>query len=143
VEVTPMFNPIGVTAMIPCSDLARAEGWYAEKLGLKPMGEDEGGAYYSLGDTRFALYPSQFVGTAQSTAMTFDVEDVDDAVQTLKGNGVTFEEYDLGEWGKTIEGILTAKSADAGEFKNAWFKDPDGNILAISDLVSKVTALRR
>lgn len=138
-----MFNPIGVTAMVPCSDFARAKGWYAEKLGLKPMGEDEGGAYYALGDTRFALYPSQFVGTNQATVMTFDVDDVDDAVQTLKANGVTFEDYDMGEWGKTVDGILTAKSPDAGDFKTAWFKDPDGNILAISDLVSKVTALRR
>jgi catechol 2,3-dioxygenase-like lactoylglutathione lyase family enzyme len=134
-----MFDPNGVTAMVPCSDLERAKGWYAEKLGLKPMGEDEGGAYYALGDTRFAVYPSQFVGTAKSTALTFDVNDVDDAVQDLKEKGVTFEEYDLGEWGKTVDGILTAKSEGAGEFKNAWFKDPDDNILAISDIVSKVS----
>ena len=131
-----MFNPTGVHASIACTDLDRATEWYAEKLGLKPMGGDPNGAYYAVGETRFLLYPSQFSGTAQNTVMTFEVDDVEGAVQDLMANGITFEEYDMGEWGKTVNGVMTVKSEDVGEFLMAWFKDIDGNVLGISNLVS-------
>lgn len=131
-----MFNPTGAHASIAVADLDRAKEWYAEKLGLKPMGEDPNGAYYTVGETRFLLYPSQFAGTAQNTVMTFEVDDVEEAVQDLSRNGVTMEEYDMGEWGKTVNGVMTVKSEDVGEFLMAWFKDIDGNIVGISNLVS-------
>jgi catechol 2,3-dioxygenase-like lactoylglutathione lyase family enzyme len=57
--------------------------------------------------------------------MAFMVDDIDAAVKGLRDAGVTFEEYDLPGL-KTVDGI-----ADAEGERGAWFKDPDGNILAL------------
>jgi hypothetical protein len=57
--------------------------------------------------------------------MTWEVDDVDDVVRTLKGKGVQFEHYDLPH---------TRREGDvhvSGDIKVAWFKDPDGNILSV------------
>jgi hypothetical protein len=56
------------------------------------------------------------------------VDDVEKAVVDLRSKGVTFEEYDMPGI-KTVNGI-----ADMGDFKGAWFKDPEGNILAIGSM---------
>ena len=80
---------------------------------------------YRAGDARVFVYPSEFVGTNQATAATFQGGDIDAAVAELRGKGVTFEEYDLPEV-KTENGI-----AQLGSDRGAWFKDPDGNILAL------------
>jgi catechol 2,3-dioxygenase-like lactoylglutathione lyase family enzyme len=74
------------------------------------------------------VYPSQFAGTSKSTCMAFEVDgDLETAVKELRDGGVTFEEYDLPGL-KTENGI-----AEIGGVKGAWFKDPDGNILAVAE----------
>ena len=118
---------VGIHATIPCRDLEAAKAWYADKLGFEPDEEEPQGAYYQVGDSRFLLYPSQFAGTNEATAASFEVEDVDATVAELKERGVVFEEYDLPGL-KTEGGIVE----DAG-FRGGWFKDPDGNILAVAE----------
>jgi catechol 2,3-dioxygenase-like lactoylglutathione lyase family enzyme len=108
------------------ADLGRAKAWYAEKLGWNPMAELEGLAIYKVGETYFTLYQSEYAGTAQNTVMNWTVDDITSTVEELRGRGLTFEEYDLGEV-KTVDGIMT----DPAGFKNAWFKDPDGNIVGL------------
>ena len=58
----------------------------------------------------------------------FIVDDVEDTVKGLKDRGVVFEEYDFPGL-KTENGIATM-----GNVKGAWFRDPDGNILAVSQV---------
>jgi len=57
--------------------------------------------------------------------MTFEVDDVEMAVKELRDRGIVFEEYDFPGL-KTVDGIAEIQGA-----KGAWFKDPDGNILAV------------
>jgi len=57
------------------------------------------------------------------------VEDVDEAVEELRERGVTFEQYDMPGLKTDERGI-----ADIEGVKGAWFKDPEGNILAITEL---------
>jgi hypothetical protein len=57
--------------------------------------------------------------------VTWPVADVDAEVKLLKGRGVQFEHYDFP--GMTRNGDIH----DTGRGKAAWFKDPEGNILAI------------
>ncbi len=123
-----MFESIPLHATLAATDMARAKAWYADKLGLQPVEEDEGGgsAWYETGGVRFQLYQSAFAGTNQATAATFAVDDFDAAVESLRGRGVVFEEYDMGEF-KTVDGVLTLPSGE----KAAWFKDSEGNILAM------------
>lgn len=127
-----MFETIPLHATLPAADMGRAKAWYADKLGLEPVEEDDaggGGAWYETGGMRFLLYQSAFAGTNQATAACFSVEDFDGAVESMRGRGVAFEEYDMGEI-KTVDGVLTLPDGQ----KAAWFKDSEGNILAISTM---------
>ena len=114
---------------LPVSDMERAKAWYAEKLGMKPVSEDPGGAWYESGGVSFALFPTQYAGTAQNTAMEWSVEDIQAVVTDLKERGVVFDHYDME--GMTWEGDV----AVMGPYKGCWFKDSEGNILAMTEVV--------
>ena len=122
-----MLGKADATPMIAVSDLDRARTFYQEKLGLKTKDEWGGeGATLKSGDTLINLYRSEFAGTNKATALTFEVDDVDEEVSELKEKGVFFEHYDL-------PGLEARGDLYVGEkgFKTAWFKDPDGNILSL------------
>jgi predicted enzyme related to lactoylglutathione lyase len=124
-------SPIRPT--IPVVDLDRAKRFYETTLGLKtvPANNDNtsGIAIFECGDgTRVELYqrgPSK----ADHTIATFEVSDIEEEVNMLKGKGVNFEEYDMPEI-KTQNGIATQ-----GSVKAAWFKDSEGNILCIHQII--------
>jgi catechol 2,3-dioxygenase-like lactoylglutathione lyase family enzyme len=121
-----MFEPVRAVPTIAVSDIDRAKEFYGGTLGLKVKDERADGVRYEAGGgTLLLVYPSQFAGTARSTYMGFDVDDLEKAVEELRGRGVVFEEYDMPGL-KTVNGI-----AEIEGVKGAWFKDPDGNILAI------------
>ena len=81
---------------------------------------------FKSGKSTVNVYRSQYAGTNEATAATWAVgEDVDNIVQELKAKGVKFEHYDFP--GMKREGDVHV----AGKIRNAWFKDPDGNILSI------------
>jgi catechol 2,3-dioxygenase-like lactoylglutathione lyase family enzyme len=120
-----MFDQFAAVAMLPASDIERAKGWYQEKLGLTPYQESEGGLEYAVaGGTRFGVYPSQFAGTNQATAMGFEVSDLDKAADDLIAKGVTFEHFDLPYATTDDRGV-----AQMGPYRGFWFKDSEGNIL--------------
>jgi len=113
-------------AYLPASDIARARHFYEQKLGFKPKQEIAGGVVYEFGDrTACFLYPSANAGTSKASQAFWQVDDVEREVAELKGRGVTFEEYD-------VPGMKTHNSiATGGGAKTAWFKDTEGNILAV------------
>jgi catechol 2,3-dioxygenase-like lactoylglutathione lyase family enzyme len=113
-------------AFLPASDLARARKFYAEKLGFQPIEDDEGMLMYHSGNARFAVYATQFAGIAQHTLMSWEVDDLDAVMSELRRRGVVFEEYDMPGL-KTVNGV-----AELGPSRGAWFKDSEGNILAIA-----------
>jgi catechol-2,3-dioxygenase len=113
-------------ATIPVKDIEVARRFYQEKLGLQPSPSDEESVLlYKSGRSTVMVYESQFAGTNKATAATWEVGDVEREVQILKDKGVAFEHYDMPEM--TRRGDVHV----AGKTKAAWFKDPDGNILAI------------
>jgi catechol 2,3-dioxygenase-like lactoylglutathione lyase family enzyme len=125
-----MFGSAPLHPVLPASDLDRAKRWYSEKLDLEPVREDEyGGAEYEAGGATFLLYRSEFAGTNKATAAGFRVDDFDGAIAELRSRGVVFEEVDFGEFGSTVDGVMTMPDSND---KAAWFKDSEGNILAIS-----------
>ena len=115
-------------ATIAVKDLKAAKKFYGDTLGLEPEGNgDEEVQVYRAGNSRVVVYRSQFAGTNKATAATWNLGDeVENVVNDLKRKGVGFEHYDMP--GLTRKGDLHV----AGTFKAAWFKDPDGNILALS-----------
>lgn len=115
-------------ATIPAKDLSGTRKFYEEVLGLKVFREDPAGITYQAGDSALFLYPTEYAGTAQHTLGGFRVSDIESAVADLRAKGVTFEEYDMPGL-KTVNGI-----AELGGEKGAWFKDPEGNILSLSEV---------
>jgi predicted enzyme related to lactoylglutathione lyase len=124
-----MLNESKVTANIPAADLERARRFYADKLGLTPTQENDGGLVYTTGGgTTFFVYQTEYAGQAGHTIAQFHVGDVDAAVADLKSQGLTFEHYDLP--GVTWDGDV-ASIPEMG--RAAWFKDSEGNILCLDD----------
>jgi catechol 2,3-dioxygenase-like lactoylglutathione lyase family enzyme len=108
-------------------DLAKARAWYADKLHWEPTIEPPGVLVYELdGASAFTIYETPFAGTAKNTVMNWVVPNVRTEVTRLRERGVTFEEYDFGEF-KTVDGVMDTPDGNA----NAWFKDPDGNIVGL------------
>jgi catechol 2,3-dioxygenase-like lactoylglutathione lyase family enzyme len=128
VEVSLVLESASTHTMIAVKDLGLAKEFYGGRLGLTASEERAGTAvrYETRGGTWFLVYQSTFAGTAKSTCMRFEVEDIEAVVTQLRDRGIVFEEYDL-PGVKTVNGIAHHVSGARG----AWFKDPDGNILQI------------
>jgi predicted enzyme related to lactoylglutathione lyase len=119
-QKSPMYS------YIPAKDVKRARQFYEQKLGLKPKQETAGGVVYEFAEhTACFLYPTPNAGTSRASQAFWQVEDIEREVAELKARGVRFEEYDMPGM-KTENGIVTAGGA-----KSAWFKDSEGNIMAL------------
>ena len=115
-----------VIPYIPATDIARARKFYEEKVGLVPREEIAGGVVYECaGGSWIFLYHSGAAGTSKASQAFWQVKDLEAEVRELRARGVVFEEYDMPGL-KTVNGIATG-----GGTKAAWFKDSEGNIMAI------------
>lgn len=126
-----MLRDAKVEAVVPVSDLERAIDFYTQKLGLELVERlddmpENPEARFGAGETTLAAYKSVGAGQSRHTLAAFVVDDIESTVRRLRDNGVAFEEYDLPGL-KTENGI-----ARTGATLGAWFKDPDGNILAVA-----------
>jgi len=110
---------------IPAKDLARARAFYEEKLGFKAKEITAGGVTYEFANgTACFLYPTPNAGTSQASQGFWQVKDIEKEVAELTARGVKFEKYDMPTMDE--RGISTAGGAKA-----AWFKDTEGNIMAL------------
>jgi catechol 2,3-dioxygenase-like lactoylglutathione lyase family enzyme len=124
-----MLANLKIGPTLPASDLDRAKAFYGDTLGLTPAEETPAGAAFECGGgTGLFLFPSPNAGKCPTTYAGWDVDDLEAVVNHLKSKGVIFEEYDTPEY-KTVDGIATF-----GDAKAAWFKDTEGNILALSQM---------
>ena len=121
-----MLGKANATPMIAVKDIDRARKFYEGTLGLETS-DEMGGEVLAVksGGTTISIYRSEFAGTNQATALTFDVADIEAEVRELKDKGIFFEQYDMP--GLEKQGDLYV----AEGMKTTWFKDPDGNILSL------------
>lgn len=113
-------------AYLPAADVDRARRFYEGQLGFKPKAEVAGGVIYEFGQQTAAfLYPTPNAGTSKASQAFWQVDDVDREIVALKACGVKFEEYDM-PGARSPSGAVIAGGAKA-----AWFKDSEGNILAL------------
>jgi catechol 2,3-dioxygenase-like lactoylglutathione lyase family enzyme len=134
----PMFGDKDAVPMIAVNDLSRARKFYQDTLGLQPVGPDNPEVQlYQSGNTRIAVYVSQYAGTNKATTLNWAVDDIESVVADLKSRGIKFEHYDMP--GTTRQGDVHV----SGPIKNAWFKDPDGNILAVMNRMEVAAKARR
>jgi len=118
------------SAIVAVSDLERARTFYEDTLGLtRSPGEEEKGVLgFRTGDTGLIVYQSDYAGTNRANAVVWQMKgDLVETVNHLRAKGVTFERYDFPgmEWRDGVH--------EAGPVKLAWFKDPDGNILHLTE----------
>ena len=118
-----------VRPSVVVSDIARAAEFYEGKLGLRPAEaqSDESRIYACGAGTSLHIYESPVPsGRASATLATWYVADLEEVVDELGSNGVTFERYDDPALKADEKGIH-----QLGDGRVAWFSDPDGNTFAI------------
>jgi predicted enzyme related to lactoylglutathione lyase len=126
-----MLQKYPLRAYIPAKDLERARRFYEGKVGLKPKDVSADGVFYEFaGGTACFLYPTAGAGTSKASQAFWDVDDVESVMRELEQRGVKFEDYDMPGM-KTVNHIF-----EGGGAKAAWFKDSEGNIMA---LVQEIT----
>ena len=133
-----MLDDGAVATRLPAQDLQRARAFYAEKLGLEPAEERPGGLLYRCASGEFALFETDGAPSGSHTQMAWQVGDIEAVVAQLSARGVVFEEYGLP--GLTTAGGIAQvdgnypSKGSVGE-RAAWFKDSEGNLLAIGQPV--------
>ena len=122
------FTRAEVGAVLPCSDYGRCVAFYRDTLGFQ-VEEDKdmpGNAMVIAGNgSMFALYERPEPTQAKHTTLGIMVDDFDSSISYLRSHGVKLEDIDQPGL-KTENGIVTI-----GEFKSSWFKDSEGNIIAL------------
>ncbi|MBA3901601.1 MAG: VOC family protein [Bacteroidetes bacterium] len=126
-----MLKTSAVTTILPVSDLERASDFYENILGLLPKGHTpEGNLLYSFGEGFFiALSKHPDDVFTEYTALSFEVEDLDEAIAELKEKGISFIKYPVPD--AKSKGIVYEMQGE----KAAWFKDTEGNVISIHQLV--------
>lgn len=126
-----MFKPKEAFNTCSVDDLEKARAFYVDVLGLRV--DDEGGMGLNLhlpgGRSQF-IYPKDDHQPATFTILNFVVDDIEDAMDDLKGKGVRFERYDREDLPQDEKGVARGLRAGMGP-DIAWFTDPAGNVLSV------------
>jgi len=119
-----MFKDTQAFSSFSVNDIAKAKEFYNNTMGLE-VSEDEMGmlGLHLAGSRQLFVYPKPNHTPATFTVLNFPVDDIDQAVDELDKRGVRFEQYE-DEMKTDAKGIFRA-------MKQAWFKDPAGNILSV------------
>ena len=144
-----------IHAALPATNLERAKRFYSEKLGLAPESEAPGGIFFRSAQTHLLIFPSGETASGTHTQVAWEVNDIESEVAALKARGVIFEEYNTPLL-TTINSVavtdpavnpLTGRSdphlqavnkvASPELIKLAWFKDSEGNLLALTQFYEK------
>ena len=116
------------SAVLVSTDLERSQRFFEDKVGLRLLPETiKNHLIFDCGDgTSLLVYGRPAGNKADHTQVRFWSTDIDKDVADLAASGVEFQEYDNEKF-KTVDHIVTS----AGIGRSAWFKDPDGNTIAV------------
>lgn len=115
-----------IIAFLQVNDRAAARGFFVDQLGLLYVSEDPHALELESSGTRIRISENKDHVPARGTALGWEVVNIVEAVAGLQTKGIEFEKF--GFPGQDERGIWTAPSGD----KVAWFKDPSGNIISVS-----------
>jgi catechol 2,3-dioxygenase-like lactoylglutathione lyase family enzyme len=122
-----MLGSNNIVAFVPITDGTKAKEFYEDKLGLRFVKDDGFAMVFESNGIQLRAVKMKEVKPAQFTILGWEVKPIEKAATSLRARGVHFETF--GFFKQDELGIWTAPSGD----KVAWFKDPDGNILSISE----------
>jgi predicted enzyme related to lactoylglutathione lyase len=117
-----------ISAVLASTNLEQARDFYEQKVGLSLSPETIKNhlLFQGADGTTLLVYGRGANNKADHTQVRFWTQDIETDVKALAEKGVVFEEYDFPTL-KTVNHIATTP----GIGKSAWFKDPEGNILAL------------
>jgi catechol 2,3-dioxygenase-like lactoylglutathione lyase family enzyme len=124
-----MLGSINIVAFVPIKDSDKARAFYEGVLGLRFVKDDGFALVMEANGIKVRVAKVPDFKPAQFTILGWEVPDIEKMVTALQAKGVHFERFGFFEQDKL--GIWTAPTGD----KVAWFKDPDGNILSVSQHV--------
>jgi len=124
-----MLGSTNIVAFVPTKDPAKARAFYEGVLGLRFLKDDGFALVMTANGIMVRIAKAEFT-PAQFTILGWQVTDIEKMAADLQAKGVKFERFGFFEQDQL--GIWTAPTGD----KVAWFKDPDGNILSISQHVA-------
>jgi len=118
------------TTILPVVNAERARDFYGRVLGLRDLGPSGDGKFlFDLSGGFLALLQKDQPTKAEHTALSFEVADARAAINELTARGVVFEDYDFPGL-KTVDKVCIL-----GSEKAAWFKDTEGNILCVHEII--------
>jgi catechol 2,3-dioxygenase-like lactoylglutathione lyase family enzyme len=120
-----VLGSIDIVAFVPTRDFEKSRAFYEGVLGLRFIKNDGFAMVLDANGIMVRVAKAQFT-PAPFTILGWQVLDIEKIVTGLQGKGVQFERFGFFE--QDALGIWTAPSGD----KVAWFKDPDGNVLSVS-----------
>lgn len=121
-----MLGTTNIIAFVPARDSEKARAFYEDVLGLRFIKDDGFALVLDANGIMVRIVKMQQFTPVQFTILGWEVSHIEDAVRGLQKRGIHFEIF--GFFKQDELGIWTAPSGD----KVAWFKDPDGNILSVS-----------
>jgi catechol 2,3-dioxygenase-like lactoylglutathione lyase family enzyme len=121
-----------IVGFIPTTDFEQARSFYEGQLGLGYRDNDGFALELDANGTRVRIAKIPDFKPAAFTIFGWEVQAIHQVVASLTNKGIVFERYNFLE--QDIAGVWTAPGGD----KVAWFKDPDGNILSLSEHVKAV-----
>jgi catechol 2,3-dioxygenase-like lactoylglutathione lyase family enzyme len=124
-----MFGSTNIVAFVSITDGEKARAFYEGVLGLKFVKDDGFALVFDANGIMVRAAKMKTVTPAQFTVLGWQVNDIENIVRDLQKRGVHFEIF--GFFKQDALGIWTAPTGD----KVAWFKDPDGNVLSVSQHV--------
>jgi catechol 2,3-dioxygenase-like lactoylglutathione lyase family enzyme len=124
-----MLGFIDIVAFVPTRDPVKARAFYVDVLGLRFVKDDGFALVLDANGIMVRVAKAPDFKPAQFTILGWKVTGIEKIVEALTGRGVVFERFGFFEQDKL--GVWTAPSGD----KVAWFKDPDGNVLSVSEHV--------
>jgi catechol 2,3-dioxygenase-like lactoylglutathione lyase family enzyme len=124
-----MLGSINIIAFVPTKDSEKARAFYEGVLGLRFVQDDGFALVLDANGIMIRVAKMKDFTPAQFTILGWQVTDIEKMVAGLRDKGVRFEVF--GFFKQDELGIWTAPTGD----KVAWFKDPDGNILSVSQHV--------
>jgi predicted enzyme related to lactoylglutathione lyase len=121
-----MLNAGKIVGFVPALDLAKARSFYELILGQHATSQDDFAVIFEANGTMLRITRVQQLQPQPFTILGWDVADIDDSVARLSERGVKFEQYSMP--GQDQRGIWKSPSGA----RVAWFKDPDGNVLSVT-----------
>ena len=122
-----MLGSTNIVAFAPTTDAAKAKAFYEGQLGLRFVSDDGFALVFDANGTMLRVARVGELSPAPFTILGWQVDAIDTVVAGLHARGVRFERYGFLE-----QDALGVWVAPDGGAKVAWFKDPDGNTLSVS-----------